>query len=334
VDSGTDFDAASGQYRHELVVHCYRMLGSADEAEDVAQEALIRAWQARDRYDPARASVRTWLYRIATNACLTALEGRARRPLPSGLGAASNDPDTPLVPDFTVPWLQPLPDAYLRRDHADPQARATERDSVRLALVAAMQLLPARQRAVLVLRDVLQFSAAEVAEQLDTSPTAVNSALQRARVTARTSLPAASQQAELRALGTRRVARLAQRYADALEAGDADELLSMLTADATWSMPPSTEWYTGHDTLRSWLLRDPLSVRWQHQPTWANGQLAVGCYLYFADAADYVPWVIDVLTLSDGKIAAVTAFIVGKGPDPAGIFASFGLPARVPQQVP
>ena len=145
------------------------------------QETLLRAWKARDRYDAERASLRTWLYRIATNACLTALESRPRRPLPSGLGAASDDPDTPLVPDFEVPWLQPLPDAYLRRDHADPLARAAERDGVRLALVAAMQFLPPRQRAVLVLRDVLQFSAAEVAAQLDTSTAAVNSALQRAR---------------------------------------------------------------------------------------------------------------------------------------------------------
>ena len=242
MDSGTDFGAASGQYRHELVVHCYRMLGSADEAEDVAQEALIRAWQARDRYDPARASVRTWLYRIATNACLTALEGRARRPLPSGLGAASNDPDTPLVPDFTVPWLQPLPDAYLRRDHADPQARAAERDSVRLALVAAMQLLPARQRAVLVLRDVLQFSAAEVAEQLDTSPTAVNSALQRARAALAEASP---QEGTLRKAGDRAVRETVERYIHAFEAADVNTLVTLLTDDAVLEMPPVPLWYAG-----------------------------------------------------------------------------------------
>jgi RNA polymerase sigma-70 factor, ECF subfamily len=176
-----DFDAAAAPFRHELVVHCYRMLGSVEDAEDVAQETLIRAWKARDRYDAERASLRTWLYRIATNACLTALESRPRRPLPSGLGAASDDPDTPLLPDFEVPWLQPLPETYLRRDHTDPLARTAERDGVRLALVAAMQFLPPRQRAVLVLRDVLQFSAAEVAAQLETSTAAVNSALQRAR---------------------------------------------------------------------------------------------------------------------------------------------------------
>lgn len=174
-------------FRRELVVHCYRMLGSLHDAEDLAQETLLRAWKARERYDEGRASVRTWLYRIATNVCLTALEGRARRPLPSGLGAASTDPDVPLVPDFEVPWLQPLPARYT----GDPQARA----GVRLAFVAAVQLLPPRQRAVLVLRDVLQFSAAEVATQLDTSAAAVNSSLQRARAALATATPGSTRSA-------------------------------------------------------------------------------------------------------------------------------------------
>src|SRR3974390_508382 len=159
-------------YRGELVAYCYRMLGSFHEAEDLVQETMLRAWKARDRYDPALASLRTWPYRIATNACLTALEGRSRRPLPSGLGAPSDDPGAPLIPAFDVPWLQPFPDARF-----DIEVRA----DMRLALVAAMQLLPPRQRAVLVLREVLQFSAAEVAAQLGTTVPAVNSALQRAR---------------------------------------------------------------------------------------------------------------------------------------------------------
>jgi RNA polymerase sigma-70 factor, ECF subfamily len=161
-------------YRGELVAYCYRMLGSCHEAEDLVQETMLRAWQARDRYDHTRASVRTWLYRIAANACLTALAGRARRPLPSGLGAPSNDPGAPLTPAFDIPWLQPFPDARF-----DLGVRA----DMRLALVAAMQLLPPRQRAVLVLREVLQFTAAEVATQLDTTVPAVNSAA-RARCSA------------------------------------------------------------------------------------------------------------------------------------------------------
>jgi RNA polymerase sigma-70 factor (ECF subfamily) len=159
-------------YRDELVAYCYRMLGSFHEAEDLVQETMLRAWKARDRYDRTRASVRTWLYRIATNACLSALEGRARRPLPSGLGAPGDDPGAPLTPAFDIPWLQPFPDARF-----DTGMRA----DMRLALVAAMQVLPPRQRAVLVLREVLEFSAAEVAAQLGTTVTAVNSALQRAR---------------------------------------------------------------------------------------------------------------------------------------------------------
>ncbi|HEY1485950.1 MAG TPA: RNA polymerase subunit sigma-70, partial [Micromonosporaceae bacterium] len=159
-------------YRGELVAYCYRMLGSFHDAEDLVQETMLRAWKARDRYDDTRASVRTWLYRIATNVCLTALEGRARRPLPSGLGAPSEDPHAPLTPAFDIPWLQPFPDARIDLE---------SRTDMRLALVAAMQILPARQRGVLLLREVLEFSAAEVAAQLGTTVTAVNSALQRAR---------------------------------------------------------------------------------------------------------------------------------------------------------
>src|SRR6516165_5277553 len=176
------------------------------------------------------------------------VRGQSRRELPVGFGPASS-PGDPV-------WLEPCPDSWLPAVPAAPEARYEQRESVELAFMIMLQELPPLQRAVLVLRDVLGFPAAEVSAQLGTSVAAVNSALQRARATARTSLPAVSQQAELRALGARRLARLAQRYADALEAGDADTLLSMLTADASWSMPPYTEWYTGHDTLRSWLLRD------------------------------------------------------------------------------
>jgi RNA polymerase sigma-70 factor, ECF subfamily len=274
---GADFDAAAATFRHELVVHCYRMLGCVDDAEDVAQETLIRAWKARDRYDPERGSLRTWLYRIATNACLTALESRPRRPLPSGLGAASEDPDTPLVPDFAVPWLQPLPDSYLRRDHADPLARAAERDGVRLALVAAMQLLPPRQRAVLVLRDVLQFSAAEVAEQLDTSTAAVNSALQRARAAIAAGAP---EENALRKPDDRAVRDTIERYIQAFESADVDTLVTLLTDDAVLEMPPVPLWYAGRANYGRFIARvfAQRGTGWRMIATQANGQPALAAY--------------------------------------------------------
>jgi RNA polymerase sigma-70 factor, ECF subfamily len=277
ISGDADFDAAAAPFRHELVVHCYRMLGSVDDAEDVAQETLIRAWKARDRYDAERASLRTWLYRIATNACLTALESRPRRPLPSGLGAASADPDLPLVPDFAVPWLRPLPDSYLRRDQADPLARAAERDGVRLALVAAMQLLPPRQRAVLVLRDVLQFSAAEVARQLETSTAAVNSALQRARAAIAAAAP---QEYALRKPDDRAVRDTIERYSHAFEAADVDTLVTLLTDDAVLEMPPVPLWYAGRVNYGRFIARvfTMRGTGWRMIPTQANGQPALAAY--------------------------------------------------------
>jgi RNA polymerase sigma-70 factor (ECF subfamily) len=275
--ANADFAAAADPFRHELVVHCYRMLGSVDDAEDVAQETLIRAWKARDRYDAERASLRTWLYRIATNACLTALASRPRRPLPSGLGAASEDPDAPLVPDFAVPWLQPLPGSYLRRDHADPLARAAERDGVRLALIAAMQLLPPRQRAVLVLRDVLQFSAAEVAKQLETSTAAVNSALQRARTAVAAAAP---RENALRRPDDRALRDTIERYIRAFESADVDTLVTLLTEDAILEMPPVPLWYAGRVNYGRFIAR-VFTMRgsgWRMIPAQANGQSALAAY--------------------------------------------------------
>ena len=277
ITADADFDAAATPFRHELVVHCYRMLGSVEDAEDVAQETLIRAWKARDRYDAERASLRTWLYRIATNACLTALESRPRRPLPSGLGAASDDPDTPLLPDFEVPWLQPLPETYLRRDHADPLARTAERDGVRLALVAAMQFLPPRQRAVLVLRDVLAFSAAEVAQQLETSTAAVNSALQRARSAIAAAAP---EENALLAPDDRAVRETIERYIRAFESADVDALVTLLTDDAILEMPPVPLWYSGRVNYGRFIARI-FTMRgggWRMIPAQANGQPALAAY--------------------------------------------------------
>jgi RNA polymerase sigma-70 factor, ECF subfamily len=232
-----DFDTHTGQYRGELVVHCYRMLGSIHEAEDLVQETMLRAWRAWDRYDEKLASVRTWLYKIATNACLSALEGRARRPLPTGLVGPSDDPNAPLVPSFETPWLQPFPDALLD----DPATRVVQRGTLRLALIAAMQSLPSRQRAVLILREVLEFSAAEVAAMLDTSVAAVNSALQRARA----GLPDADAGASAAEPDDTRTRDLIDRYIQAFEAADVDALVSLLTEDAILEMPPVPLWYRG-----------------------------------------------------------------------------------------
>ena len=301
-----DFDAATTPFRHELVVHCYRMLGSVEDAEDVAQETLIRAWKARDRYDAERASLRTWLYRIATNACLTALESRPRRPLPSGLGAASDDPDTPLLPDFEVPWLQPLPETYLRRDHADPLARTAERDGVRLALVAAMQFLPPRQRAVLVLRDVLQFSAAEVAGQLGTSTAAVNSALQRARAAIAAAAP---RENALLEPDDRAVRETIERYIRAFESADVDTLVTLLTDDAILEMPPLPLWYSGRVNYGRFIAR-VFAMRgggWRMIPARANGQPALVAYCP-DDTGVLRLHTLQVLTVTDRGIARNVVF--------------------------
>ena len=219
-------------YRGELVAYCYRMLGSFHEAEDLAQETMLRAWKARDRYDRTRASLRTWLYRIATNACLSALEGRARRPLPSGLGAPSDDPAAPLTPALDIPWLQPFPDARF-----DLGMRA----DIRLALVAAMQVLVPRQRAVFVLREVLEFSAAEVAAQLGTTVTAVNSALQRARA----ALADVGDLGEVIEPDDPEVRAVIERYVRAFEAADVPALVRLLADEVVLEMPPVPLWYRG-----------------------------------------------------------------------------------------
>jgi len=219
-------------YRGELVAFCYRMMGSFHDAEDLVQETMLRAWKARDRYDSRQASLRTWLYRIASNLCLSALEGRARRPLPSGLGAASGDPKAPLTPAFEIPWLEPFPDVRF-----DMALRA----DMRLALVAAMQVLPPRQRAALLLREVLEFSAAEVAATLRTTVLAVNSALQRARA----ALAEARDTAEVAEPDDREVQAVIEQYVRAFEAADVPGLVRLVTDDAILEMPPVPLWYRG-----------------------------------------------------------------------------------------
>jgi RNA polymerase sigma-70 factor, ECF subfamily len=328
------FTALAEQHRGELRAYCYRMLGSVQDADDAVQEALLRAWRGLARFE-GRSSVRSWLYSIATNTALDITRHRSRRELPVGFGPSAA-PSAEWQPAVTEPvWLEPYPDQWLAGEpERSPEARYELRESVELAFMIMLQQLPPLQRAVLILRDVMGFSAAEVSAQLGHSLASVNSALQRAHAAFRSGRDPGhsdnSQQSVLRALGSGRVARLAQQYADAIEAGDVDTLLGMLTADATWSMPPFPIWFTGHGDLREWLVREPLSCRWRHCPTWANGQLAVGGYLYDADSGRYEPHVIDVLTLRGEKITAVTAFLMAEDQDGTEFFAAFGLPAQAP----
>ncbi|WP_445064306.1 sigma-70 family RNA polymerase sigma factor [Streptomyces sp. SAS_281] len=298
-------------YRGELTAYCYRMLGSFHEAEDLVQETLLRAWKARDRYDPARASVRTWLYRIATNTCLTALEGRGRRPLPSGLGAPSDDPEAPLVPAFDVPWLEPFPDARF-----DVEVRA----DLRLAWVAAVQVLPARQRAVLVLREVLAFTAAEVAGQLGTTVAAVNSALQRAR-SAIAEVGDSSAVAEPDDPRTRAVI---QRYVRAFEAADVPALVRLLADDAVLEMPPVPLWYSGSGDYGRFLER-VFAMRgtgWAMREITANGQPALAAYAPERGGGHRLH-TLQVVTVLDGRVAHNVVFA-----DPR-VFDAFRLPREI-----
>jgi RNA polymerase sigma-70 factor (ECF subfamily) len=298
-------------YRGELVAYCYRMLGSVHDAEDLVQETMLRAWQARDRYDQTRASVRTWLYRIATNACLTMLAGRARRPLPSGLGAPSQDPGAPLTPAFDIPWLQPFPDARF-----DPGTRA----GLRLALVAAMQFLPPRQRAVLVLREVLEFSAAEVAAQLGTTVPAVNSALQRARA----GVAGGGDIGEVAEPGDPAVRAVIERYVRAFEAADVPGLVRLLADEAVMEMPPVPLWYRGRRDYGRFMdrvfgMRGP---GWLMRALTANGQPALAAYA--PEPGGGHRWhTLQVLSVRDGLVAANVVFA-----DPR-VFKSFGLPEQI-----
>ncbi|ACU75855.1 RNA polymerase, sigma-24 subunit, ECF subfamily [Catenulispora acidiphila DSM 44928] len=295
-------------HRAELTAYCYRMLGSVHDAEDQVQETLLRAWKARDRYDPAKASVRTWLYRIATNVCLTALASRGRRPLPSGLGAPSQDTEAPLRPALDVPWLEPFPDARF-----DADARA----DLRLAWVAAVQELPARQRAALVLRDVLDFSAAEVAEQLGTTVAAVNSALQRARVT----VDGLGEAAAVRETPDPDRHAVIERYIHAFEAADVPALVKLLADDVVMEMPPVPLWYRGREHYGLFMERvfRLNGTGWRMIPTSANGQPALAAYAPNADGG-HRRHTLQVFTVVGGL---VTANVVFADTD---LFDAFGLP--------
>jgi RNA polymerase sigma-70 factor, ECF subfamily len=332
------FAALADAYRGELRAHCYRILGSVTDADDALQESLLRAWRGLTGFE-GRSSVRSWLYAIATNAALDITRHRSRRELATDFAAAwaGTSPGPPLI---DRPWLELYPDSWLGDDiRLSPEARYEQRESVELAFVIALQYLPPLQRAVLLLREVVGFSTEEICSQLGTSGPAVNSALQRARAAVRDRLPARSQQSTLRLLGDHRTAAIVSRYATAIERGDTDTLVSMLTQDATWSMPPMPTWFSGLEAITKFLTGFPLARRWKHLPAArANGQLAVGCYLFRADRGAFVPAVVDVLTLDGDKIAAVTGFHSADGLNvPPGtwiggaeLFARFGLPASAP----
>jgi RNA polymerase sigma-70 factor (ECF subfamily) len=316
VSDSARFVADTEPFRRELVAHCYRMLGSFQDAEDIVQETYLRAWRSYDGFE-GRSSVRTWLYQIATNRCLTELAKRGRRVLPSGLGGPEADPGTPVKeagPE--VDWLQPAPDALVTADSADPAVIVAAREGLRLALIASLQYLPPRQRAILVLRDVLAFPAAEVALMLGTTTTSVKSGLQRARARLRDIAPVADQVAEPTAPQARAIL---DQYVAAFENADAAALERLLTEDAVIEATPLRTWFSGRETciafLRQQLLGSPGT--WCMRPASANGQPAAAAYTRDLDGTCR-PYGICVLTVSDAGIRRITSF-----GDP-GLLAGFG----------
>jgi RNA polymerase sigma-70 factor, ECF subfamily len=317
-----DFAAVAEPHRRELLVHCYQMLGSVQEAQDLVQETMLRAWRAYDRYDPELASIRTWLYRIATNACLNALEGRARRPLPSGVGQPFDDPDAAFVPGFEVPWLQPIPDRLLGSPPQDPAVLAAERSGLRLAVLAALQVLPAKQRAALILRDVLGFSATETADILDLSTAAVNSALQRARA----ALADHRLEAEMVKEPEPAQSEVVARYVAAFERADVEGLARLLAAEVVLEMPPMWNWYIGPAAYSRFMVRvfDMRGRDWRTVPIGANGQPAMAAYDRRGD--HYQLHTIQVFTVERGAIVRTTVY-----QDPE-VFAIFDLPKLLPDR--
>ena len=320
-----DFTSLTGRFRSELLAHCYRMLGSAEEAEDLVQETYLRAWRSYSGF-AGRSSLRTWLYRIATNVCLTAIERRGRRPLPSGLGGPADSPEAPLVAGPEVSWLQPFPGALLTAAPQDPATAAVSRAGIRLAFVAALQYLSARQRAVLILRDVLEWPAADVADLLGTTTTAVNSMLRRARAQIAQALPAEDEVAEPADLDRR---ALLDRFAAAVENADGSAMAELLREDIALEMPPMLTWFTGRPAVAGFvavhLLIEPGGLRLV--PVTANGQPAFAVYQR-GPGAGYHAHAVLVLTVTRTGIARIVSF-----QDP-GLFGSFGLPPELPAAGP
>jgi RNA polymerase sigma-70 factor (ECF subfamily) len=317
----------------QLHAHCYRMLGSVHDAEDALQEALLRAWRGLRRFE-GRSSLRSWLYTIATNTCLNAVARRPKRVLPIDHGPAADPHEGPGRPLVESVWIEPYPDERraVEDERAAPEARYEQREAVELAFVAALQHLAPRQRAVLILREVLGFSAAEVAESLETTVASVNSALQRARATVDERLPEQSQQATLRALGDERLRELSERYVDAWERGDVDAVVSMLAEDAVIAMPPMATWFRGRDGVEVFLRDFAFAQRWAGArfvagdrrvrvlPAHASGQLAFGSYSWDPERGAHRATALQVLALRGAEIVDITGFVT-----PA-LFPRFGLP--------
>jgi RNA polymerase sigma-70 factor (ECF subfamily) len=337
-------------YRRELHAHCYRMLGSVYDADDALQETMLRAWRGLARFE-GRSSLRSWLYTIATNACLTQIGRRPKRVLPLDYGPGADPHTPPGEPVVESVWIEPYPDEMLGLEDgfAAPEARYEQREGVELAFVAALQNLGPNQRAVLILREVLGFSAKETAGMLETTVASVNSALQRARATVEQRVPEQTQQVTLRALGDDALRELVDRYVDAWEREDVDAFAALLTSDATFAMPPLATWYSTRDGVATWARLSPLSGawRWRTVQTTANGQTALAFYSWDEAAGAYLPFALNVLTFRGALISNVTAFIVRStdATDPeayerfpeqpfdqarlAGAFGRFGLPAEL-----
>jgi RNA polymerase sigma-70 factor, ECF subfamily len=312
---------AVGPFQRELLTYCYRMLGSVQDAEDTVQDTFLRAWRAFNQFDPQRASLRTWLYRIATNVCLTALTDRGRRVLPSAIVRVYENPDDgALDPKPEIPWLQPIPDLLLGSESPDPATIVSSRTSVRLAFVAALQLLPPRQRAALILRDVLAWRSHEVADFLDTSTSAVNSALQRARAQMTEQMPVEDNIVEPEQSDQRAVL---DSYVTAFERSDISALTRLLHRDAVLEMPPFLSWFAGRDAVRRffaviWARRK--SGAWRMVPTGANRQPAAVAYVRGEDG-QLRAHSVSVLTIGQQGIERIVAFL-----EP-GLFERFGMPA-------
>jgi RNA polymerase sigma-70 factor, ECF subfamily len=315
------FEVATAPYRRELLAYCYRMIGSVHEAEDLVQETYLRAWRGFERFEQ-RSSVRTWLYRIATNVCLTALDRRRRRPLPSGLGPPSPDPYAPAEPTRDLPWLEPVPDRLVVDERGDPAEVVAVRQSVRLALVAGMQILPPRQRAAFILCDALAVPAAEVAELLDVSVVAVKSLLQRARARLANQSLTDDDLAEPTDDGARRVL---DQYLAAFEQSDVAAIERLLADDAVLEMTGTTTWFSGKATCVPFVATQAIGRTgdWRMLPLFANGQLAAAGYHRGADRA-YHPFAVVVLATTSTHITRISLFA-----DTA-LFPSFDLPPSLP----